>query len=63
MAINSINNYASAAVSTAATDSKAFLRRPALRRMTPLPVLSTKKAPVTKAVLPRRHRTLLSLQR
>ena len=42
---------------------KFLLRRPNLRRMTPLPVLSMKKAPVTRAVLPKRHRTLLSLQR
>ena len=62
MAINSINNYVSAA-STVATDSKVSSRRPNLRRMTPLPVLSMKKAPVTRAVLPKRHRTLLSLQR
>ena len=48
MAINSINNYVSAA-STVATDSK----------------VSSKKteSPVTRAVLPKRHRTLLSLQR
>ena len=57
MAINSINNYVSAA-STVATDSKV-----SSKKTESLPVLSMKKAPVTRAVLPKRHRTLLSLQR
>ena len=59
MAINSINNYASAAASTVATDSKASSKKTESSKND----TSTKKAPVIRAVLPKRHRTLLSLQR
>lgn len=62
MAINSINNYVSAA-STVATDSKVSSKKTESSKNDTSTGVIYEKAPVIRAVLPKRHRTLLSLQR
>lgn len=62
MAINSINNYVSAA-STVATDSKVSSKKTESSKNDTSTGVIYEKAPATRAVLPKRHRTLLSLQR
>ena len=62
MAINSINNYVSAA-STVATDSKVSSKKTESSKNDTSTGVIYEKGSSERAVLPKRHRTLLSLQR